>query len=271
MDPVFSKRRARQLAALLVALAAAATWACGQTAPALLWPARLALLFLLPFAASIAATLLLPREPRREGASARVAGTARFHLLVALAIALDLGAIGVGYGLGWATLTYGEQALQAHKLLAVPLALPFTIAAATLGIEWALHARLWESLAHAGRRAEGTALALAAGVALSLPALMPGFRVDEPWFVVAAVALALLREATALALFRAGGLFVAGAWRGTIVAFEAFGLGDWSSFYFPMANYVTSEPRFYLLRVAGGAAALLAVLALTRKRREPVA
>ena len=266
MDALLPIRRARRLAALLVALALAATWACGLISTALQWPARLALLFALPFAASIAATLLLPREPRREGASARIAGTARLHFVVAAAIALDLGAIGVGYGLGWATLTYGDQSLHAHKLLAVPLALPFTLAAATLGTEWALHARLWEALARAGRRSEASVLAVFAGVALSLPALVPGFRIDEPAFVAGGIALALLREATALALFRTGGLFVAGAWRGTLVALEAFGLGDWNSFYFPMANYVTSEPLFYLLRVAGGAAALAAVLALTRRR-----
>jgi hypothetical protein len=261
-------RRARLLALLLVLLAAAATLGCGLVPHALFWPARLALLFLLPFAASVAASLLLPREPQREGRSARVLGTARFHLLIAAAILLDLGAIGAGYALGWTTFTYGEQALEAHKLLAVPLALPFTIAAATLGTEWALHARLWESLAHGGRRREAAALAVGCGVALAVPALAPGFVAVEPAFLVAGLALALLREVTALELFKSGGLLVAGAWRGSLVALEAFGLGDWNSFYFPMANYVTSEPLFYPLRVAGGAAALLLVLVAARRWRE---
>ena len=257
--------RARTLALVLVLLGGAATVGCGFVPRALLWPARLALLFALPFAASIAATLLLPRESGREGASVKVAGTSRFLPVIALALALDLGAVGAGYGLGLVGFASGARALEPLKLLVVPLALPFTIAAATLGTEWALHARLWESLSRAGRPREATFAALAAGVALAVPALAPGFGADAAVFVAAGVTLALLREATALALFRAGGLFVAGAWRGALVGLEAFALGDRSSFFLPLVSYA-SEPRFYLVRVAGGVAALIVVLAACRRR-----
>jgi hypothetical protein len=258
--------RARALALVLVALAAATTWVCGQAGPALGWTARLALLFALPFAASVAASLILPREPVRQGASVKVLGTARFLPVVALALLCDLGAVGAGYALGLVTFTYGDQALEAHKLLAVPLALPFTIAASTLGTEWALRARLFEAPRLAGQGGEGALLSIAAGTALALPALAPGFEIADLAFFTAGVAIAALREATALALFRGGGLFVAGAWRGALVAIESFGLGDWNAFWFPMANYVTSDPRFYWLRVAGPLAAFALVATFAHRR-----
>lgn len=265
MNAAARASRCRALAVALVALGAFATFAAGAASPALRWPSRLALLFALPFLASVVATLLVRPEPGVLGKSARIAGTARFHLRIAAVVAIDMAAVGVGYAAGWITFTFGERLLEAHKLLAVPLALPFTIAAATLGTEWALHARLFDPLSRAGRGGEGALLAIAAGVALALPAIVPGFVVTDGAFVVGALALAALREATALLLFRAGGLFVAGAYRGTLMAIEAFGLGDWSSYWFPMANYVTSEPRFYLLRVGCGALALLLLIAFEQR------
>jgi hypothetical protein len=258
--------RVRTLALLLVTLAVAATAGAGLARGGALWPARLALLFLLPMAAGAIATLLLPRSAKRLGSSAKVLGTGRFHALVAGVILLDLAAIGVGYLLGWATLTYGEQALHARKLLAVPLALPFTIAVATLGSEWALHARLWEVAARRSDATTASILAVGVGTALALPVILPGFDVVDRGFVASAIAVALLREIVALRLFRTGGLFVAGAYRGTLLALEGFGLADWHSFLFPLANYVSSTPAFPLLRVVGPAVGVALLFALTRRR-----
>lgn len=258
--------RHRQLALLLVALAALATLGAGLVPGPLLRPARIGLLVGLPLVAGALASVLLPRSEKRLGRSARVRGTSRFHLLLAGALALDLGAVGVAYALDWVTFTYGDQVLEAWKLVVLPVALPFTIAAATLGAEWALHARLWEVTARSAGERRATALALACGVALAVPALAPGFRVSDESFVIAGLAVALLREATTLALFRRGGLFVAGAYRGTLLALEGVGLGDWHAFYFPIANWVSSAPGFYPLRVAGPLAALLLVVALARPR-----
>lgn len=260
--------RVRWLALALVALAAVAVAGAGAAPRAFAWPARLAVVFALPFAAGVVATLVLPRSPRRLGRSVRVRGTARFHLVLLAAVVLDLGAIGAGYLLGWTTFTFGDQTLEAWKRLAVLLALPFTIMVATMGSEWALHARLWSVGARQGRRGEATLLALAAGVALASPAFVPGFAVADRGFVAAALATALLREATALRLFRGGGLFPAGAYRGTLLAVDAFGLYDWYGFFFPLANYVSSEPRFYLTRAAGPLAALALVVAFVRPRRD---
>jgi len=259
-------RRVRLLGFALVALATAAIFAAGMAPPALRWPMRLAIVFALPFAAGVVASLLLPRSPKRLGRSVRVRGTLRFHPLILAAVLLDLGAIGLGYALGWTTFTFGDQTLEAWKKLAVPLALPFTIAVATMGAEWALHARLWGVGARQGRRREATCWALAAGVALASPSIVPGLAVAERGFVVAALAVALAREATALQLFRAGGLFPAGAYRGTLLAVDAFGLNDWHAFFFPLANYVTSEPLFYTLRVAGPLLALVLVASTARPR-----
>lgn len=263
-------RRVRLLALVLLVLAAVATLGAGAAPPALGWPARLAVVFALPFAAGVVASLLLPRSPKRVGRSVKVRGTSRFHLLILGAIGLDLAAIGAGYALGWATFTFGDQTLEAWKRFAVPLALPFTLAVATLGSEWALHARLWNVGRRQGRPAEAAWWALACGVALALPAIAPGFRrLDDP-YLAAALVTVLAREATALLLFRAGGLFVAGAYRGTLLAIDAFGLYDWYGFYFPLANFVTSEPLFYLLRAAGPLAALALVAAVARARADEV-
>lgn len=263
-------RSVRLLALALVALGVVATFVAGATPPAFLWPARLGLVFALPFVAGVVASLLLPRSPRRVGRSVRVRGTSRFHLLILAAVGLDLAAIGVGYLMDWATFTYGDQTLAAWKRLAVPLALPFTVAVATLGSEWALHARLWSVGRRQGRPVEAVAWALGCGVVLALPAIAPGFRRLDDGFLVAALAVALLREATSLLLFRSGGLFVAGAYRGTLVAIEAFGLSDWHGFYFPLANYVSSEPAFQILRVAGPLAAMLFIATSAKPRGEEV-
>lgn len=263
-------RPVRLLALALLALAAVATLAVGAAPPALLWPARLGLVFALPFVAGVVASLLLPRSPRRAGRSVKVRGTSRFHLLILAAVLLDLAVIGIAYLLGWTTFTFGDQTLEAWKRLAVPLALPFTIAVATMGSEWALHARLWSVGRRQGRPREAIFWALAAGVALSLPAVAPGFRALDESFLAAALVTLLAREATALLLFRSGGLFVAGAYRGTLLAIDAFGLNDWYGFYFPLANYVSSEPGFYLLRVAGPLAALALVAAAAKPRGDEV-
>jgi hypothetical protein len=260
-------RRVRQLAFVLVALGLAATAAAGAAPPTWRWPARFALLFGLPLAASVAASLLLPRERGREGSSARVAGTGRLHALIAAAILIDLAPIGIGYLLGWTTFTFGEQALEARKLLAVPLALPFTIAAATLGTEWALRARLYEVGLRAGHAADAARLSVVAGTALALPFVAPGFEAASVGVLLSWLAITILREATSVVLFRAGGLLPVGAWRGSLVAIEAFGLADWSLFHFPMANYVSSEPAFDALRVAGPAAALALVALAARRLR----
>jgi hypothetical protein len=262
--------RVRTLAVALVALAVAATAAIGEVPAGLRWPARVTLVVVLPVLAGAIATLLLPRSAKRLGSSARVRGTARFHTVVAAVLVLDLAAIGAGYLLGWTTFTFGEQALEARKLLVLPLALPFTIAAATLGSEWALHARLWEVAARGSSPGAATALAVAVGTALAAPAIVPGFDVGDGGFVASALLVAATREWIALALFRAGGLLVAGAYRGVLVAIEAFGLADWQSFHFPLANYVSSTPAFDLLRVAGPLAAA-AVVAFAVRRRPPAA
>lgn len=260
--------RARALAALLILTGALVTLALAVVPGAGRWPARLALLFGLPLVASITATRLLPREAGRQGASVRIAGTGRFHPILAAAIGLDLLPYGIGLLFGWSNVAWADPAHPARRLLAVPLALPFTIAAATLGSEWALRARLWETLTRAGRPREAALLSCVAGTLLALPAVAPGFVIASPPFAVAALATALAREITALTLFRRGGLFVAGAWRGSLVALESFALGDWRAFWSPAARMVSNEAIFYALRVAGPLAALGLVLAAARRDGE---
>jgi len=257
--------RARALAALLIALGALVTLALGLVPAGGRWPARLALLLVLPLAASIAATMLLPREPGREGASVRISGTARFLPILAAAIALDTLPFAIGRLLGWTNVAWADPSHLARRWAAFAFAIPLTIAAATLGSEWALRARLWEVVERAGRPREAALLSCFAGALLALPAVLPGFAAASAPYAAAALATALLREATALTLFRRGGLFVAGAWRGTLVALEAFAFGDAHALWSPLARLESSPPHFYLLRVAGPLAALVVVVRGARR------
>ena len=181
-----------------------------------------------------------------------------------MAIFVDYGAIGAGYLAGWTTFTGGER-LEVLKILALAVAVPVSIGAATLGWEWGLRARLWAS--RATRDPRGAAVAsVVCGAALAVPAILPGFAIPDRDYALAALATAVLREGTSLAFFRAGGLLVAGAYRGTLFALEQFALGDRFGFPFPLALSVASDPRFYPLRAAGPAVALALVVALARRR-----
>ncbi len=202
----------------------------------------------------------------REASTARVAGTGRLHGWIAAAIALDLAPIGLAVALGWTALALGDPMQVARRVLLFLLVLPFAIAAATLGGEWALHARLLAPAERAGRPGEGVLLALAAGLALALPVLSPGLRVPVVDLALAAAGVVLLREAAAIVLFRAGGLLPAGAWRGTLAAVDALLLADWSPWRAWIEAPAAVAAGFAPLRLLGPAAAL-ALLALAARRR----
>jgi len=244
----------RRLALALVLLGPAAA-ALAALLPRAAWSAgRLAVLVLLPIVAGGLASLLVPRG--REASTARVAGTGRLHGWIAAAIALDLAPIGL----------LGDPMQVARRVLLFLLVLPFAIAAATLGGEWALHARLLAPAERAGRPGEGVLLALAAGLALALPVLSPGLRVPVVDLALAAAGVVLLREAAAIVLFRAGGLLPAGAWRGTLAAVDALLLADWSPWRAWIEAPAAVAAGFAPLRLLGPAAAL-ALLALAARRR----
>jgi len=258
--------RVRRLALLLIGLGLVATTGVGLWPPLWTGPARMGLLLGLPFVVGVLSTLLLPRSPRRLGQSARVRGTSRFHLVIAAGLALDLGAIVLAARLGLASIETVASPLPGWRIAAFFVVLPLTIAVATLGLEWALHARIWSYGRRQGAPRESVGWALAAGVALAVPALAPALGPPvAAAFAACALGVVLAREITLLLLFRAGGLFVAGAYRGTLLAVDALGLGLAASFYRPAFVALARSPEFFLVRFGGAVLALLLVAVVVRR------
>ncbi len=261
-------RPVRRLALALLILALAATVLAGFSTLATRWPLRLGVLLFLPILAGWIGSALLPRSARRLGQSARVRGTARFHLLIALAVVLDPLAFVVGRLLGWVSLAAPAPPQLGWRLLALAVAPPLTIAAATLGSEWALRARLWSVGARLGRGLEAGVLSVLCGAALTLPALAPGFGLGErSTMLYAGIGVALLRQTVALALFRGGGLFVAGAYSGSLAALDGFGIGERTSLYAPLLRFTPVHPGFEILRLLGPAVALVVVALAARRQK----
>jgi hypothetical protein len=252
-------KRVSALALVLVALGVGVAALAGEVGVAGRAALRWAALLGLPLAAGLAGVLLVPRPARRA-----LAGKRRPALLAAALVVLDLAPIGIGFLLHQLTFTYGDQTLAAGRLLAVAVGLPSLVVVTIAGWERGLRERLYGAAAAAGSPGRGALLSVAAGFALSLVAFLPGFEAMDRGFAAAAGATAILREATAVRLWSAGGSAVSGLYRGTLAGIEGLVLADWASFWFPSANFVSSDASFAWLRVAGPAAGCLCALLLTR-------
>ena len=249
------------LAALYVALGVGVAALAGEVPAAAQGALRWSVLFGLPLAVGMLGVALV----RRPAAGAPL--TPRLGLLAAGLVGLDLAPVGVGYLLHQVTFTFGDQTLEAGRFWAMLFGLPAVVAVTVFGWERGLRERLAGGAVVAGRRMTGAALSMLCGAALSLVAFAPGFEVMDGGFVVAAGGTALLREATALRLYGAGGLVGSGVYRGLLAGIEGLAIADWASFWFPAANFVSSEPAFVGLRLAGPATALVAALWLARGPR----
>jgi hypothetical protein len=270
-------RSSRTLFLALVALACAATASVGAAAPAARSPLRWALLLVLPLLVGALATLLAPPPHSPRFPAAVPMPTFRHAPLLVALVLIDFAPLGVGALTGQVTFSAAAGELGAARLAALLVGLPAVVGAMTLGWEWGLRQRLYAPTAAAGAPATALLLSIGAGVALSLPAIAPGFVVPELPFALAALAGAALREATAVRLFRRAGILLSGAYRGALAGLEGLVIADWSSLWYPSVLYVSSDPAFYLLRAAGPFAAL-AVAALwcrrldasdARRRRQP--
>jgi hypothetical protein len=153
-----------------------------------------------------------------------------------------------------------------HPFRTLLWGLPVCLLLGGLGTERALRAALPLPGARAG--APAMAFSILAGTLAALPPILRGSPFVAASFVLGGIATALLRE-TALAFLYVGGggLLVSGLLRGVFLTFEGFVLTDTESLWLPMAQVTTSDPRFYLLRVATAALALgLAAWSLHRER-----
>jgi len=223
---------------------------------------------LLAFAAAWLAPRLDAARGRRIASAAHPFFSPALRLVpwMAAAFVVDQSFLGIGHLLGWVTFTYGDQALQGHPLRTVALGLPACLLLGTLGIERALRVGVLDGAATRWGVRGGTLLSIAAGASLALPALLPGLFV-EPKVLAAGLLVALVREIGLVMIYlRGGGLPLAGLARGMLLFFEGRILTDADTLLLPLAQYTTSEPRFYLMRAATALAAL-AIVAWGCRRR----
>jgi len=232
---------------------------------------RRAVLWGIPAAALVLSLLFHPRLARPEG-DLHGSLARRFALLsvAILAFAADQSFLGVSYWTGWATFTFGAQELGEGELILTALwALPACLALGIWGWERALRGSVYTGWRQRLPRSGAITVSVLAGLALSLPSILPGGEVRDPAFVGAFLATALCREVSFALLFtRGGGLLVAGLYRGALYFVEAFVVHDWTSLFFPAYNYVTSGAAFYAARAASALLALGVVALLTRSRPE---
>ena len=252
-------RRVVVLAAVLIGLgvvvAAVAGWVVPDRRAVLRWLVLLGL----PLLVGVLGVLFVPLP------SVLPAGDRRAALLAALLVGVDLSPIGAGFLLHQVTFTYGDQTLAAGRIAAIALGLPLVVALTIAGWERGLRERLFGGALAAGAPQWGALLSVGAGVALSTVAIVPGFEVMDRGYVLAAWGSAALREATAVRVWSVSGRTVSGLYRGLLAGFEGLVLADWASFWFPSANFVSSDPRFVWVRIAGPAAALAVALAWARR------
>lgn len=235
---------------------------------------RRAVLWGIPAAALILSLVLHPRltKPANDlpGPIAR-----RFALLAVavLAFGADQSFLGISYWTGWATFTSGSTSgAQGNPMITALWALPLCLILGIWGWERALRGSVYTGWRRRLERPAAIAVSAAAGLALSLPPILPGGEIRDPAFVGAYVVAALCREISFALLFsRGGGLLVAGLYRGALYFAEAFVVHDWNSLFFPAFNYVTSGAAFYAVRVASALLALGVVAVMTRRRPERLA
>ncbi len=253
-------KRVLLLALILVALGVGAAALAGEVGAASRGALRWLALLGLPLLVGLAGVLVVPR-PRSPGPP----GAPRSALLAAALVLLDLAPIGAGFLLHQVTFTYGDQTLAAGRLVAIAVGLPLVVAVTIAGWERGLRERLYGGALAAGSPLWGAVASVVAGVALSLVVFVPGFEAMDRAFAAAAGGTAILREATAVRLWRSGGRAVSGLYRGLLAGVEGLLLADWASFWFPVGNFVSSDEGFAWLRVAGPAAALACALVATRR------
>jgi hypothetical protein len=234
--------------------------AAGEVGAAWRAPVRWAVLFGLPLLVGALGVACVRRTVLRPPAPGR-----RTILLAALLVVLDLAPIGLGFLFHQLTFSYGDQGLAAGRLVAVLVGVPAVLTVTVWGWEKGLRERLAGGARAAGAAGWGSVLSVTSGVALSVVVFASGFEITDRSFAVAALGSALLRETTALRLYGAGGIVTSGLYRGLLAGIEGLLIADWASFWFPSATFVSSDPRFTWLRLAGSAAGLGVAWVLTRK------
>jgi hypothetical protein len=220
----------------------------------------------LPIAAALLAALARPRMllvPRGLFADHRLW---RLIPICLIAAVVQYAAIGVGHAAGWLTFTYGAQSLMEHPARALAWAAPLCLLLGVAGWERALRGVLLAGWGERIARPAAVAISCVAGLVYAAPAILRGPAGHVSPYVLTAFVAAACREISCSLLFLSGGgLLLAGVYRGALYCFDVILLNDWSSLYFPLANYVTSDARFYAASAAGSIAAALVIAAGARR------
>jgi hypothetical protein len=207
----------------------------------------------LPVAAMFFAALLFPRLPASTGRPTTWRTALRLAPFCGLALLADFSYLGVGHLLDWVTFTFGDQQLSGHPGVAVARGLPLCLLVGVIGWERALRGGVLSGWAGTIGTLPAAAISVVAGVALASPGILLGTAFYDAPYVAAAFAVAACHEiAYSIIFLSGGGLLLAGLTHGLLYFLEGFVITDVNSLFFPLSNYTTSEPRFYLLR--GGAA-----------------
>lgn len=246
-----------RLAAVLAALALAATALAGAVPESGRSLLRAVLLIVLPLTVGALGSLLVPAPARARPTPAGVPVPAARHLpILALLLLVDLLPVLIGWWAGGVTVARDAPAVPARllALAAGVVVLPFV---ATVGWEWGLRARLYGPWAETGRAGLAFAASVGCGTLLALPAIAPGFRVAAPELAAAALVSVALREAIAVRLYRRAGVLLSGAFRGFAALGEVFLLSESRSPWLPLASWVATDAGFYALRPLGPALAAL--------------
>lgn len=242
--------RSRALFVAFVALGLVATLVGGVVPRALTLPWNGLLLVVLPLTVGAMGSLIVrPRRRLRLQPEVRIPAPEHLPLVAAL-LAIDLGAVAVGHLLGWSSLSVPDSSWRLLRLAMILFALPVALFVGVHGWEWGLRARLFAPWARRGAPRLAAVASVVAGAALALPGIAPGFRPAAGSYLVAALGIALAREATALRLFRRSGVLLSGAYRGLLLGLEALVLADALSGWSALARYASDQPRFYALRAA---------------------
>lgn len=211
-------------------------------------------------------------EAGRPAAPVARASGPRLLFWMALAVALDLAPLVVGFEAGWLTFALGDPPPLASRAMTALWAWPLLAMVAVRFYERTLRGQLFQGLAEGWGAPGAWTLTLLCGTALALPALAPGFAFGAPLVVAAGVATAFGREIGSIVLYRASGLMAAGIYRGTLIFLDCFVVADWLQPVFPHADYVQSAGTFHLLRAASPlVAALLLARVLPAARPVPPA
>ena len=193
----------------------------------------------------------------------------RFGSWLPVALVADYAFVLIGMKVGWATFTYGDQTLSGHPVRTALWALPACLALGLFGWEFALRGKV---LTGWSRRLSGpTAFLIASltGATLGAASIVSGPVIPDRSYAIVALISVICREVSfGLIFIYGGGLLFAGLYRGLLLYIDAFLIADWFGVYFPAANYVSSEPRFYWVRALSAivSATIIGVVALTASR-----